>query len=345
MVGSAGDDIIDGGSGTDSINGGLGNDTIRVTGSEAQGDTMAGGGGIDTLLIYGTSDLTLNSTSTISGIETLNGGGRSILGTTGSNTIDLSIFSSVTNLTGVQTLAGDDTLTGSSFADRLDGGSGNDTIRGGDGNDTIVVRTNEALGDTIDGGAGTADRILVDGSSDLVLTNTTRITGIERLEGGGGAILGSSSADVLNFSGIAVSGISSIQGLDGADTITGGTGNDVLAGGLGNDTLGGGGGQDTFLFDSALTSNIDTLADFDSPTDTIQLDRSIFTAIPALGTLSSSAFWVGTAAHTTADRIIYNSTTGNLFYDRDGTGSAAPVQFAHLNGAPAVNNTDFVVVS
>ena len=210
--GSAGADVINGGSGTDNINGGLDDDTIRVTGTEAQTDTMAGGDGTDTLQIFGTVDLTLNGTSTISGIETLDGGGRSLLGTTGANTIDLSIFTTVTNLTGVRGLNGNDTLTGSSFADRLDGGSGNDTVRGGAGDDTFVLRTNEALSDTIDGGAGTADRVVVDGSSSLMLTDTSRITGVERLEGGGGAILGSSSADTLDFSGILVSGISSIQG-------------------------------------------------------------------------------------------------------------------------------------
>jgi len=344
VIGSAGADIINGGSGTDNINGGLGNDTIQVTGTEAQTDTMAGGDGIDTLQIFGTVDLTLAGTSTITGIETLNGGGRSILGTTGANTIDLSIFTTVTNLAGVQGLAGDDTLTGSSFNDRLDGGAGTDTVRGGNGDDTIVVRTNEALNDTIDGGAGTGDRLLVDGSGSLMLTNTSRITGIERLEGGGGAILGSSGADLLDFSGMAVSGITSIQGLDGADIIRGGTGADVLSGGLGNDTLTGGGGQDTFLFDSALTANVDTITDFNASNETIRLDRTIFSAL-SLGTLSTAAFYAGTAAHDTSDRIIYNPTTGNLFYDRDGTGSAAAVQFAHLNGTPTLSNTNFSVVA
>jgi serralysin len=160
----------------------------------------------------------------------------------------------VTNLTGVGGLNGNDTLTGSSFADRLDGGSGNDTVQGGAGDDTIVVRTNEALNDIIDGGAGTADRILVEGNSNLSLSNTNLITGIERLEGGGGAIVGSSGADTLDFSGIMVSGISSIQGGSGADTIGGGTGADVLTGGSGNDA---------FVYRVGVAAGADRITDFD----------------------------------------------------------------------------------
>ena len=119
----------------------------------------------------------------------------------------------------------------------------------------------------------------------------------------------------------------------------------LIDGGAGNDTLTGGGGSDTFLFDTALAGNVDTVADFDAANDTIQLDQSIFTAITTLGTLSAAAFFAGAAAHDADDRIIYNSATGNLFYDSDGTGAIAAVQFAHLNGTPAISNTNFTVVA
>ena len=48
---------------------------------------------------------------------------------------------------------------------------------------------------------------------------------------------------------------------------------------------------------------------------------------------------------TAEDRIIYNTTNDNLYYDRDGTGSAAAVAFSHVNGNPALTNADFVVVA
>jgi len=55
--------------------------------------------------------------------------------------------------------------------------------------------------------------------------------------------------------------------------------------------------RDTFLFNMALTSNIDPVADFSASHDTIELDRSIFTAITTLGTLSAAALFTGAAAH------------------------------------------------
>jgi serralysin len=107
----------------------------------------------------------------------------------------------------------------------------------------------------------------------------------------------------------------------------------------------GGSGMDTFVFDSALAGNIDTVADFSAPNDTIQLDQSIFTALTTLGTLSATAFFTGAAAHDSNDRIVYNSASGDLFYDRDGTGAIAAVQFAHLNSTPAISSSNFTVVA
>jgi len=49
--------------------------------------------------------------------------------------------------------------------------------------------------------------------------------------------------------------------------------------------------------------------------------------------LTASAFVYGTAAADASDRIIFNEATGALVYDRDGTGSAAAVQFATLDPA------------
>jgi Ca2+-binding RTX toxin-like protein len=53
----------------------------------------------------------------------------------------------------------------------------------------------------------------------------------------------------------------------------------------------------------------------------------------------------GTAATTAAHRIIYDKATGTLYYDRDGTGSAAQVRFALLTSAtkPTLTAADFTV--
>ncbi len=148
-----------------------------------------------------------------------------------------------------------------------------------------------------------------------------------------------------NINGSGNSLANTLTGNSGNNALNGGTGNDVLNGGTGTDVMTGGTGTDTFVFNSALAGNIDTVADFSAPNDTIQLDRSIFAAITTLGTLSAAAFFSGAAAHDASDRIIYNSATGNLFYDSDGTGANAAVQFARLTGAPAITNTNFTVVA
>jgi serralysin len=104
------------------------------------------------------------------------------------------------------------------------------------------------------------------------------------------------------------------------------------------------GGADTFAFTSALgAGNVDVIADFVSGTDKIALDDAVFTAL-GLGALSANAFVIGSAALDADDRIIYNSSNGGLFYDADGNGAGAAVQFATLSGAPALIASDFTVI-
>jgi len=120
----------------------------------------------------------------------------------------------------------------------------------------------------------------------------------------------------------------------------------IQAGGAGNDTLVGGDGNDRYVFDSALnaSTNVDRLSDFSVADDTVALDGAVFDALPA-GALASAAFFIGSAAHDADDRLIYNATTGALFYDADGNGGAATaVQFATLGSGLALTNNDFLVV-
>ncbi|MEO7221547.1 MAG: calcium-binding protein, partial [Devosia sp.] len=80
--------------------------------------------------------------------------------------------------------------------------------------------------------------------------------------------------------------------------------------------------------------------------DLIALDDAIFAAIgPALDAGEFHAKAGATKAHDADDRLIYNKTTGNLYYDADGKGGAAAVLFATLaNKPPLLDVGDFAIV-
>jgi Ca2+-binding RTX toxin-like protein len=44
------------------------------------------------------------------------------------------------------------------------------------------------------------------------------------------------------------------------------------------------------------------------------------------------------------DYLLYNTTSGALYYDSDGNGAVAALQFATLTGNPLITNADFTVV-
>jgi Ca2+-binding RTX toxin-like protein len=65
--------------------------------------------------------------------------------------------------------------------------------------------------------------------------------------------------------------------------------------------------------------------------------------------IQESQFWVtsfATSAHAASDRLIYNTGTGGLYYDADGTGGVDSVQIATIKAAyqPAVQYTDFHII-
>jgi Ca2+-binding RTX toxin-like protein len=85
-----------------------------------------------------------------------------------------------------------------------------------------------------------------------------------------------------------------------------------------------------------------TSAPFD---DAILLSQGIFAAAGAIGTLASSAFVTGAGATNANHRIIYNSGTGALLFDIDGTGAAAATQFASVGAGLGLTNNDFQIVA
>ncbi|WP_442578200.1 hypothetical protein ACSBOB_21965 [Mesorhizobium sp. ASY16-5R] len=70
------------------------------------------------------------------------------------------------------------------------------------------------------------------------------------------------------------------------------------------------------------------------------------TALVTIGALAASAFKdIAAGPKDANDRIIYNSDTGNLYYDADGSDAAfSNVKFAMLNGVPTLTAADFAVI-
>lgn len=130
-----------------------------------------------------------------------------------------------------------------------------------------------------------------------------------------------------------------------ADELKGGAGHDWLDGRFGNDKLTGGAGRDTFAFTTKLgPGNVDWIVDFKHADDTITLAKTVFGNIRK-GALSKDAFWTGAHAHDRSDRIIYNSKTGALSYDADGSETKYdPIRFAQLKPMTLLKADDFFVV-
>ena len=74
------------------------------------------------------------------------------------------------------------------------------------------------------------------------------------------------------------------------------------------------------------------------------LARATFAALAA-GGLSAEQFVLGTDALDCNDRILYDSASGNIFYDSDGFGGSVAIRFAQVSGSPALTHLDFLVVA
>lgn len=230
-------------------------------------------------------------------------------------------------------LAGNDQLYGNAGNDTLDGGPGADHMEGGAGNDTYVV--DDALDRVVEIRSGGTDLVLSSVSHNLESeVEKLTLTGTAPINGTGNPL-----ANVL-------------QGNAAANTLNGDAGNDTLIGGEGNDTLTGGAGSDRFVFNTPPNSadNVDTITDFTGTTDKIQLSRAIYTALGTSSSLSAAKFWAGAGVvrgHDADDRIVYNTTTGDLYYDADGSGLTAAVLIAVVGTTthPTLTASSFQLVA
>lgn len=241
----AGADTISGGGGDDVINSGDGNDTIQYSGVTEGFDRVDGGVGTDTIVALANN--TVIGLASIAGVESISAGSFTGVSISGSAAADTLNFASTT-LTGITKIdggAGNDNITGTTAAATLAGGAGDDTLTGRNGNDIFLFSgTNDGF-DAITGGSGT-DTIRANANNTIIgLRSLATIEAITAGSFTGVSISGSSAADTLNFSSVALTGITQIDGGAGNDAITGSAGADTLVGGLGNDSLSGGNGVDT----------------------------------------------------------------------------------------------------
>lgn len=140
-------------------------------------------------------------------------------------------------------------------------------------------------------------------------------------------------------------GNDSLAGGRGADIINGGNGDDRISGGLGRDRLTGGQGADSFVFSSSGGgANRDRITDFDPDEDLIVLSRSTFSLNGSPGqALQEANFHTGASATADTHRIIYDPSTGNLIFDRDGSGALPSSVFASLAPGLVIDAGSFVL--
>jgi Ca2+-binding RTX toxin-like protein len=370
LNGLGGNDYLNGGAGNDSLDGGDGSDVL--IGGNGELDALVGGSGDDVYEIYASNAIT-----------ELAGGGRDwvyavadytlganqenlILWETGNvngtgNIENNALYGNVGNnqLTGRDGIDyllggdGNDTLNGDAGNDYLNGGNGNDSLFGGNGSDTLI------------GNNGDLD-ILVGGLEDDVYEVYTNNTITEDVDGGIDWVyavvdytLGVNLENLVlwetaNVNGTGNSEDNYLYGNIGNNQLVGGAGNDSLFGGVGNDSLTGGLGNDEFTFRGVFgTLAIDTITDFTLSADKITLSKATFNLTSTVTTganfgfsLASEFASVSTNEDLSSAVIVYNSSTGSLFYNPNGSdpGFSTGGQFAVFTGNPDLTEVDFTII-
>ncbi|PII39214.1 hemolysin D [Sinorhizobium meliloti CCBAU 01290] len=356
LAGNDGADTLRGGLGKDVLDGGNGVDTADYLEKTDAISVTLNGTASAAVLVGGTAEDTIRGVENIlsgSGADTLVGDAasnmfRGALGADfidGGAGVDTADYREKTASVEVALLGGTDSFV-------FVGGVAEDTIRnienvfGGKGNDTL---TGDGLANTLNGNDG-KDLLTGGGGADILDGGAASDTASYRDKTASVSV----TLDGATYTTVTVGGVA---GTDrNVENIWGGTGNDslsgdananLLSGGGGSDILFGGAGADIFQFDFALGStNVDTVLDFTAG-DRLFLSKSVFTTLSG-GTLAATQFYAAadaTAAQNANQKIIYDTTSGALYYDADGSLSGhTAVQFAVLSTHPSLTAGDFVLV-
>ncbi|MDQ6433543.1 M10 family metallopeptidase [Mesorhizobium sp. LHD-90] len=306
-----------GGSGADNING---NRAANRLDGGANADTMTGRLGDDTYLVDNWADAVVEAID--EGIDVVLASASWVL--SAGAEIEFLETASQTDATAID-------LTGNAFSQTIVGNAGINVLKGGGGLDTLSG---------LDGN----DIYLVYKATDVIQESSTQ--GADRIGAGTSYVL-AADVHVEHMATTSVAGTRPINltGNEIGQRMNGNAGANRLEGKGGNDTLKGLGGADTFVFASKLgDGNVDTILDFSVPDDRMLLSDAIFAALNT-GTLASAAFRTNTTGLSSdaSDRIIYETDTGRIFYDADGTAAAVGVHFVTITAGLALTNADFSV--
>ena len=296
--------------GSDTIFGTLGADSLAGT---TGADVMAGLAGNDTYTVNNVGDVVIETrdggTDLINSSVNYSLGGRQVEELTLTGSADIhGIGNSLDNV-----------FTGNAGDNILSGGRGADTISGGAGDDVYIV---DNIGDVVNESSG--------GGTDLVRS------------------LVSFSLDGKQVENLTLAGSADIDGTGNTfdNRIVGNGGNNVLNGGGGEDLLTGSGGSDVFEFTSSLVAgNISTITDF-SAADAIRLSSATFNTIVGTGALSADQFVANASgtAEDANDRIIFETDTGKLFFDSNGSAAGGATQFAKVSSDLELTASSFSII-
>jgi uncharacterized protein len=324
----SGNDRFTGGAGQETVNGGDGDDILAGNGSN---DVINGGAGSDTASY---------AQNTAAVYVELGAGFTLETDTVAGTTTGSSVFSA-------DALQGIENAIGTAFGDRFYGNTLDNIFQLGAGNDIAYA---EGGIDTLDYSAA-AGAVYADISGNYVFESnavtgtvsgastflsTDYVYAFENLTGSAFSdrLYGTIDGNILN----GAAGDDILYGGDGNDTLIGGAGNDRLIGEKGNDILTGGAGADLFYYVNP-TGQVDTITDFGNGADQLYILRSAF----GLGAADPVNLVIDRTATAAAPTFVYNSATGFLSFDLDGSGAGAAVDFVNIGANIGLSAADIVL--
>lgn len=318
---------ITGGTGADSLTGGSLVDTIsggsgadQITGGLGA-DSLSGGGGVDTFVYALVTQSNSSNMDTITDF------------TTGTDKLQVTLnYSTLTSALTINAARASAGVAGSSLAAEALSGSRGEYVYDTTNSALYINYNADNLLTTSDfkiamNAASTATASIVEGDINFVIT-------------------GGAAADVITAGG-------------GADTISGGLGADIITGGAGLDSLTGGGGADTFVLTGTTATTLDTISDWTTTSDTLQISIATYdnaggslAAIAAGGGIgaqhtafvNAAALTGGSVAASTDAALFITLATGAVYWNYDGATAGGLVQIATV-GANNIVDADWVLVA